>query len=66
MRYGELVKKLRRRGCEFVRPAGGSHEVWYNPRTNGLTIIPHHTREISKKTLNKILRALGLKLGDIS
>ena len=33
MRYRELVKKLRRLGCEFVRRAGGSHEIWYNPHT---------------------------------
>jgi predicted RNA binding protein YcfA (HicA-like mRNA interferase family) len=48
-----------------VRQAGGSHEIWYNPHTGSLTVIPHHTREISTKTLNKILRDLGLKPEDL-
>lgn len=65
MRYNELVKKLSQAGCEFVRQAGGSHEIWRNPETNGVSVIPHHPREISKKTLNKILRELGLKLEDL-
>ena len=65
MRYRELVKKLRRLGCEFVRPAGGSHEIWQNPRTGGVTVIPHHSREIARKTLSKILRELGLKPKDL-
>ena len=65
MRYRELAKKLRRLGCEFVRQAGGSHEIWYYPRTGSLTVIPHHTREISNKTLNKILRDLGFKPEDL-
>ena len=65
MRYRELVKKLRRLECEFVRQAGGSHEIWYNPNTGNLTVIPHHTREISAKTLNKILQDLGLKPEDL-
>jgi len=65
MRYRELVKKLRRLDCEYVRPAGGSHEIWHNPQTGGVTVIPHHTREIAKKTLGKILRQLGLKYKDL-
>ena len=64
MRYRELVTQPRRLGCEFVRPAGGSHEIWRNPTNNRLTVIPHHTREISLKTLHKILRDLGFKLVD--
>lgn len=65
MRYNELIKKLTQLGCEFERQAGGSHEVWRNPETGGVTVIPHHTREISKKTLSKILRQLGLELEDL-
>ncbi|MCR4407234.1 MAG: type II toxin-antitoxin system HicA family toxin [Anaerolineae bacterium] len=65
MRYHELIKKLRHLDCEFVRQAGGSHEIWHNPHTGGVTVIPHHSREIAKKTLNKILRELGLKPEDL-
>jgi predicted RNA binding protein YcfA (HicA-like mRNA interferase family) len=52
MRYRDLVSRLRCLYCEFVRPAGGSHEIWRNPSQNRLTAIPHHTREISQKTLD--------------
>jgi predicted RNA binding protein YcfA (HicA-like mRNA interferase family) len=65
MRYRELVKKLGRLGCEFVRQAGGSHEIWHNPHTGGISVIPCHSREISKKTLGKILRELGLEHKDL-
>ena len=65
MRYRELVAKLRRTGCEFVRPAGGSHEIWRNPAQDRLAVIPHHTREIAPKTLHKILRELGLSIDDL-
>ncbi len=60
MQYRELVSRLRRLGCEFVRPAGGSREIWRNPSQNRLPVVPHHTREISRKTLHKTLRDLGL------
>jgi predicted RNA binding protein YcfA (HicA-like mRNA interferase family) len=65
MRYAELVRKLRRLGCEFVREASGSHEVWQNPSTGGITVIPHHNREIAPKTLSSILRHLDLKQEDL-
>ena len=65
MRYRQLVAKLRRAGCELVRPAGGSPEIWRNPAQDRLTVIPHHTREIAPKTLPKILRELGLTSDDL-
>ncbi|NPV09249.1 MAG: type II toxin-antitoxin system HicA family toxin [Anaerolineae bacterium] len=65
MRYGELAKRLRRLGCEFVRQAGGSHEIWRNPSTGGISVVPHHTREIAPRTLSTILRQLGLTLEDL-
>ena len=33
MRYRELTKRLRELGCEYLRDAPGSHELWWNPRT---------------------------------
>jgi hypothetical protein len=38
-RYREVVQKLRRCGFEFDRQAAGSHEIWFNARTNGLTSV---------------------------
>ena len=66
MRYGELVRKLRRLGVEFYRQGKGSHEVWWWPEKRLKTTIPRHpTREIAPKTLASILRGLGLKQEDL-
>jgi predicted RNA binding protein YcfA (HicA-like mRNA interferase family) len=65
MKYAELVKKLKRLGCEFRRQASGSHEIWYNPRTNRSTPIPcHANKDIGKSLLTKILRELGIDRRD--
>ena len=65
MRYKELTKKLKRLGCEYVRQGSGSHEIWKNERTQGVTVIPRHNKEIAKGTLNKILKDLGFTLKDL-
>ena len=47
MKYAELAKKLRRLGCEYVRPGPGSHEIWLNLRTGRAVPIPYHrTKDI--------------------
>ncbi len=66
MKYGELIRKLRRRGIEYYRDAKGSHEIWWDPTTGLRTTIPRHPgKEIKKRTLAKILGDLGLKLTDL-
>ncbi|MBI1879598.1 MAG: type II toxin-antitoxin system HicA family toxin [Chloroflexi bacterium] len=65
MKYGELVKKLQRLGCEFKRQASGSHEIWVNPRTQRSTSVPHHaSKDIGKSLLAKILRELEIDRDD--
>jgi predicted RNA binding protein YcfA (HicA-like mRNA interferase family) len=65
MRYGELTRRLRRLGCEKLRQAGG-HEIWWRPGTDLRTVIPcHPSKEISKGTLQAILRDLGLCLENL-
>lgn len=52
MRYSELRRKLRRLGCEPLRQAGGSHEIWWRPETEMRTVVPNHAaREIPTGTL---------------
>ncbi|AFZ51050.1 putative periplasmic or secreted lipoprotein [Dactylococcopsis salina PCC 8305] len=41
-KYRQVVKKLKGLGFKFDRQAAGSHEIWYNPKTNRYTTIPHH------------------------
>lgn len=66
MRYSELTRKLRRLGIDFRRQARGSHEIWRDPKRKLYTVIPSHPgREISKGTLARILKDLGLKEEDL-
>ena len=41
MKYKEIVKKLKKMGCqEIPRRGGGSHRKWYNPQNN--TVVPSY------------------------
>jgi len=61
MTYRTLTKKLRSLGCEFVRPAAGSHEIWWRPANKRFTTIPRHgNRDLPVGTLRAILRDLGI------
>lgn len=65
MNYRELIAKLRALGCEHVRPAAGSHEVWWNPGNKKFTTIPKHAnRDLATGTLRAIVRDLGLNKRD--
>ncbi len=61
MTYRALTRKLRRLGCEFVRPAAGSHEIWWRPENKRFTTVPRHgNRDIPRGTLRAILKDLGI------
>jgi len=55
-KYREIVFLLKKLGFEFYRQAAGSHEIWYNPRTNKFTTIPNHTGDMPEGTLRAILK----------
>jgi predicted RNA binding protein YcfA (HicA-like mRNA interferase family) len=60
MTYRTLARKLRRLGCELVRQAPGSHEIWWNPKNKFFTTIPNRgNKDIPKGTLAAIVRDLG-------
>jgi predicted RNA binding protein YcfA (HicA-like mRNA interferase family) len=63
-RYREIVHKLRKLGFAFDRHAAGSHEIWYNPRTNRYTTIPNHPGDMPQGTLRAILRQAGVAPDD--
>ena len=56
LRYREVIERLRRHGFVFDRPAKGSHEIWYNPKTKRRTTVPHHPGSIPVGTLRAIVR----------
>jgi predicted RNA binding protein YcfA (HicA-like mRNA interferase family)/predicted RNase H-like HicB family nuclease len=59
-RYREIVRKLRLCGFEFDRQAAGSHEIWFNVRTNRYTTLPNHPGDMPEGTLRAILRQAGI------
>lgn len=62
MTYRTLTRKLRHLGCEFVRQAAGSHEIWWRPENQRFTTIPHHgNRDVPTGTLRAILRDLAIE-----
>ena len=59
-RYREVVRKLRSCGFEFDRQAAGSHELWYNAKTERYTTIPNHPGNLPEGTLRAILKQAGV------
>jgi len=61
MKYRELAKRLRKLGCEYLRPGHGSHRIWWNPQNGRYTTIPDWGgRDLKPGTLRTILRDLGI------
>jgi predicted RNA binding protein YcfA (HicA-like mRNA interferase family) len=59
-RYRDIVQRLKRRGFQFSRQAGGSHEIWVNPATGLYTTVPNHPGDMPEGTLRPILRQAGI------
>ena len=58
MKRKDLVKHLRRHGCELLRE-GRSHSVWVNPANQQQASVPRH-REINDYTARGVCRQLGI------
>jgi len=54
----ELKDKLKQHGCSFIRPAKGSHEMWYSPLANHNFAVPQDIR--SRHTANGVLKQAGI------
>jgi len=55
----ELIKLLEKEGFVFVRQSG-SHAI-YKKREYKIIVVPIHSKDIPKGTLNGILKDAGLK-----
>ena len=62
MRYREVAAKLTKLGCrEIPRTGGGSHRKWFNPATNGSTVLPDWGgKDLKFGTVRAAVRQLGL------
>jgi predicted RNA binding protein YcfA (HicA-like mRNA interferase family) len=56
MKRQELLKKLKKSGCVFIRH-GGKHDWYQNPETKVSQPVPRH-REINEKLARHILKML--------
>ena len=47
------------------REGKGSHEIWYNPKTDLFTVLPRHgSKDIKEGTLNATLKQAGINIDD--
>jgi len=60
-KYRDIIKKLKKCGFEFYRQAAGSHEIWYNQKTNRYTTIPNHPGDLPEGTLRAILKQAAIE-----
>lgn len=62
MKYRELESRLRRINCFDTGEENHGHPLWYSPKTGKYFQMSHHkSHEVAPGTLNKIMKAAGLK-----
>lgn len=59
MKRRDLLKHLKKQGCELLRE-GGRHSWWWNPSANLRSAVPRHT-EINDLLARKICKDLGIE-----
>ena len=62
--YKEIIKKLTALGFAFYRQAKGSHEIWYNEKTDMYTTVVKHGGDIAEGTLKNIIKQGGIETED--
>ncbi len=60
MKRRDLIKKIGKMGCVFLRH-GGNHDWYHNPKTKASQPIPRH-REIKDYLANHIIKMLKNKI----
>ena len=63
-KYRDIIKRLKKFGFEFYRHAAGSHEIWFNKKTNKFTTIPNHPGDMPEGTLRAILHQANIDVDD--
>jgi len=64
-KYKQVRKKFIKLGLIFEREGKGSHEIWYNPKTDLFTVLPRHgSKDIKEGTLNTTLKQAGINIDD--
>jgi predicted RNA binding protein YcfA (HicA-like mRNA interferase family) len=58
LRYTDVIKKVKKAGFVFRRSTG-SHEIWWNDKSNKTCVVPHHI-EVAPGTLKNIINQMGI------
>ena len=54
----QLIKRLRKNGCYFIRNGKGDHQIWYSPKTERNFVVDSKIK--SRHTANAVLIQAGL------
>ena len=57
----EMIRLLEKNGFIHLKSNNGSHQKYFNPKTNVTVIVPVHSRELGKGLEQVILKLAGLK-----
>ena len=64
-KYKQVTKKFTKLGLIFEREGKGSHEIWFNPKTDRFTVLPNHgSKDIKEGTLIAALKQAGISVID--
>jgi len=55
----EIIRLLKKHGFELVRTKG-SHQIFKNPITGKMTVVPMHKKDLPKGTMLTILKQAGI------
>jgi len=50
----------------YLKRSKGSHQIFYNPETKRLVVVPFHKKELLKGTLLEILKQAGISREEIT
>ena len=57
----EMVRLLEKNGFVYIKNKNGSHQKYYNPKTNITVAVPMHAKELKKGLESAILKQAGIK-----
>jgi predicted RNA binding protein YcfA (HicA-like mRNA interferase family) len=60
----KVISSLKEKGFILIRTKG-SHQIYRNPETQRMVVIPLHKKDLPKGTLFEILKQAGIKKEEI-
>jgi mRNA interferase HicA len=60
----ELARALEKAGFELIR-VRGSHYYYYNQRTEKIAVVPYHSKDLRKGTLQAILKDADISFEEL-